>query len=156
MREVTQEEIRRGPGGGRDPERHKPWAVKSLKVGGTSTGFIVEDASGYRFLLKFDAKGFPEAETAADVIGQRLFWALGFNVPSDEVVHFTREELVLAEGAKKRDPFGHDKPLTEVDIDDSLTRVDIQPDGRYRAQVSGFLPGKILGGFALEGVRDDD
>src|SRR6185369_17716406 len=98
------------------------------------------------FLLKFDAKGFPEADTAADVIGQRIFWALGFNVPHDEVVRFTRQELVLAKGAKKRDIFGHDKPLTDSDVDEGLGRVDVQADGSYRAQVSGFLPGKLLGG----------
>lgn len=155
-REVSAEEIRRGPGDGHTPEMYKPWAVKRLKVGGTAVGFVVKDTSGYEFLLKFDTKGFPEVETAADVIAQRLFWTLGFNVPDDEVVKFTRHELVLAEGAKKRDPFGKDQPLTDADIDEELTRVDLLPDGRYRSQVSGFIPGKILGGWRVEGVRKDD
>ncbi|HSI05956.1 MAG TPA: hypothetical protein VLC93_15835, partial [Myxococcota bacterium] len=126
------------------------------KVGGTAVGFVVEDRSGFQFLLKFDTKGYPEMETSADVIVQRLFWTLGFNVPDDEVVTFSRQELVLHPDAKKRDPFGKDQALTDADIDDELARVDLGPDGRYRAQVSGFLPGKILGGWPVEGVRDDD
>ncbi len=155
-RDVTSEEIRRGPGDGQTPERNKPWAVKQLKVGGTSVGFIVADTTGFEFLLKFDAKGYPELETSADVIVQRLFWTLGFNVPDDEVVTFSRHDLVLAADAKKRDPFGNDQPLTDTDLNDELSRVDIGHDGRYRAQVSGFIPGKILGGWSVEGVRSDD
>ncbi len=155
-REVTPDEIRRGPGDGHTPEPYKPWTVKRLKVGGTGVGFVVEDRSGFQFLLKFDTKGYREVETAADVIVQRLFWTLGFNVPDDEVVYFTRQELVLAPDAKHRDPFGEDRPLTDAKIDEELQRVDLGIDGRYRAQVSGFLPGKILGGWPIEGVRDDD
>lgn len=155
-RDVTPEEIRRGPGDGHTPETFKPWAVKRLKVGGTSVGFVAQDTSGYEFMLKFDTKGYPEVETSADVIVQRLFWALGFNVPDDDVVTFSREELVIADGAKKRDPFGKEQPLTEKDLEDELTRVDLSPDGRYRAQVSRFIPGKLLGGWKVEGTRKDD
>ena len=156
VREVSTEELLAGPGDGTTPQKSKPFIVSRMKVGGKSVGFVAKDSAGHKFLLKFDTKGFPEIETGADVVGQRLFWALGFNVPDDEVVTFKRDELTIAPDAKNRDAFGKDIPLTDKDVDKNLKLVDIAEDGTIRGLTSGFIPGKILGGFTVEGTRSDD
>ena len=134
---LTAEQIRIGPSSGDSPELHKPWKIVGGQVGGTSHGLIVQDQRGYRYLLKFDHPGFPEVETAIDVIVDRLVWACGYNVPDDRVVYLRPEDLVS------------DQP---VDLD----RYDRDAEGRYRAVVSRFVPGKPIGGPPFTGTRPDD
>ncbi|MFH1842954.1 MAG: hypothetical protein ABIF77_07075, partial [bacterium] len=44
-----------------------------------------------------------------------------------------------------------------TDIDELLASVpSLRPDGRYRALVSRYLPGRPVGGYAYRGTRDDD
>src|SRR5262249_19577018 len=98
----------------------------------------------------------PEMETAADVIGQRLVWAAGWDTPHDYIVHFRREQLVLARDAKVKDLFGHKRPMTERDVEDVLAKVERNADGTYRGLASRWLDRVDLGGYAQEGVRPDD
>src|SRR5262249_48220014 len=100
-------ELINGPVTIESPEHHKPWVIKSTKVGGSEVGFIIEDARHEKFLLKFDSVGFPEQETATDVIAGKLLWACGYNVPEDFVVDLRRDDLVLAPDAYATDPLGH-------------------------------------------------
>jgi hypothetical protein len=84
-------------------QSRRPWTIHSTKVGGASVGFIITDARGERFLLKFDRAGFPEVETAAEVILNKLLWACGYNVAEDHVVYFRPEDLVIAPDAIVKD-----------------------------------------------------
>jgi hypothetical protein len=156
MREMSVDEVRRGPNADESPELHKPWTITGTKVGGVSVGFIIKDARGVKYLLKFDVKAVPEMETAADVIVQRLFWAVGFNVPEDSIVEFTRDDLVMAEDANVKDFFGNKRPMTKNDLDDNLAKVYVSPDGTIRGLVSKFLSGVPIGGYSREGKRKDD
>jgi len=156
VRELSLDEIRDGSKAGDSPMLHKPWTIKSTKVGGVSIGFIIEDATGARFVLKFDQKGLPETETAADVIGARLFWACGYHTPDDQIVTFKRSELVIGKGAKVKPLFGDAYPLTEKILEDKLSRVNIAGDGSIRGLASRFLIGKPLGPWPRQGVRGDD
>jgi hypothetical protein len=144
-REVSPDEIRRGPGPS-SPEDHKPWTVVKMKSGGTQVGFIAEDTRGVKFLLKFDRKDLPELETGADAIVARLLWAVGYNVPADHVVYFRREDLKIGANAKKIDAAAIDKALATVAIE----------DGKIRAIASTFIEGEILGGTPRLGTRKDD
>jgi hypothetical protein len=155
-RRPTPDEVRAGPAGVGSPEAHLPWTIKSSKVGGKSIGFIIEDARRERFILKFDAAGFPEAETAADAIAGRLLWAVGYNVPEDHIVYFRAYDLVLAPDAKLKDRFGNARRLDRAELAALLAQVEVERDGRIRGLVSKFLPGKLLGGHPDEGVRTDD
>jgi hypothetical protein len=155
-REMTADEVRRGPNREPGPMARKPWTIVSSKVGGASIGFIIEDSAGDRYLLKFDPKRFPETETAADVIVARLLWACGFNVPEDYIVGFTPDELVINEGAVVKDIFGEPTPLTRAILEEKLSLINVNPDGSVRGLASRFLSGKPLGGFAREGIRADD
>jgi hypothetical protein len=156
VRDLSIEELVRGPVTIESPEQHRPWKIKSTKVGGAQVGFLFEDARGEKFLLKFDTKGVPEQETAAGVIVGKLFWAFGYNVPEDFVVDLHRDDLVIAEDAVMVDKIGKKRPLDRATLDQLLTGVEVEPDGRIRALASRFLGGKPLGGHSAEGVRDDD
>jgi hypothetical protein len=156
VRALTPDAIRRGPTVVGSPEAHKPWTVRSTKVGGASIGFTITDARGEKFLLKFDQTGVPEVETATDVIVNRLLWAAGYNVPEDHVVYFDRRELLLAPDATQKDKYGRKTRLTEPELDRRLGLIERGSDGRFRGMTSRILDGKWLGGHAGEGVREDD
>jgi hypothetical protein len=156
VREVTPGELRAGPGTAGSPEPHLPWTVSSTKVGGANIGFIIRDARGEKFILKFDKLGFPETETAAGVITGRLLWGLGYNVPEDHIVYFRPSDLVLAPDAKVKDEFGGARPLRRAELERMLARVDVGADGRIRSLASRMLDGTWLGGHLGEGTRPGD
>ncbi len=156
VRALTPDEIRRGPCTIDNPGDHLPWTVISSKAEGDTLGLFVEDARGERFLIKFDAKGFPEAETGAEVITNRLLWAVGYNVPEDFVTYITRGDLHVSPKATYKDRAGRAQKLQQPDIDAKLVGVDVGADGRLRVTASRILPGKPLGGHPDEGVRADD
>jgi hypothetical protein len=155
VRELSPDEVARGPNSLGGPDTSAPWKVVSSKVGGQSIGFIIEDARGGRFLLKFDEPHFPVMETATDVLVQRLLWAVGYHVPEDSIVYFERSQLVLAEDASVKDVFGNKRPMTVADLDASLSLVRSEGT-RFRGLTSKFLPGVPIGGFPQRGVRADD
>ncbi|MEO8704443.1 MAG: hypothetical protein ABI867_30600 [Kofleriaceae bacterium] len=156
VRNMAPAEIKKGPADLGSPEQFKPWTIKNTKVGGQSTGLVMKDSRGNEFVLKFDKKGYPEAETATDAIVGRLLWAFGYNVPEDNVVYCTREDLILTEKSVIKLPFGKPKKLTKEVLDELLTKVEIEKDGRMRAIASRVLKGTWLGGHRNEGTRDDD
>lgn len=156
VRDVSLAEIARGPNVDNGPDLSEPLQVKGSKVGGGSVGIIVEDARGVRYILKFDEPHVPVMETATDVAVARLLWACGFNVPENDIVYLTRDELVLADDATVKDVFGNKSPMTVADLDASLAKIYRAPDGTYRALASKYLSGVPIGGFVQEGVREDD
>lgn len=137
---LTPEQVKTGASPGESPEQFKPWKIVGGQVGGTSHGLIVEDTRGYKYLLKFDHPGFPEVETAIDIIVDRLVWAAGYNVPDDRVVYVTPGDLVGDHAV----------------IEQTLGHYDRNDDGTYRGVVSRYLDGKPLGAPPFSGTRGDD
>lgn len=156
QRDLTVEELARGPNFDESPAAHLPWTIVSAKVGGTAIGFVFEDAKGDRYLLKFDVKDVPEMETGAHMLGHRILWAAGYNVPQDYLAYVKREDLVVSPKATKKDVFGNKEPLTVKDLEEGLAKVFRAEDGRYRVLASRFLPGAPIGPYAREGRRGDD
>ena len=156
VRDLSPDEIRRGPATAGSPEPHKPWTIHSTKIGGASLGFIISDARGERYVLKFDRPGFPEVETVAQIVVGRLLWACGYNVTDDHIVHLRPEDLVLARDAKIKDWSGDVGTIDRAKLERALSRLPREPDGRIRGMASRMLDGKALGGHAAEGVREDD
>ncbi|MBA2541106.1 MAG: hypothetical protein H0V17_15810 [Deltaproteobacteria bacterium] len=154
IRTMSPDEIRRGPGP-ESPDLHLPWTIVKAKSGGTAIGFVVEDARGVKFLLKFDLPKFPETETASDAITARLLWAVGYNVPSDHVVYFRRSDLKISPDAKMS-VYRKKQPMTEAYVDRKLAQVAHEADGRIRGIASVFIEGKPLGGMPRLGVREGD
>ncbi|HEY5934315.1 MAG TPA: hypothetical protein VIU61_06770 [Kofleriaceae bacterium] len=153
-RRPTPDEIRKGPGRG-EPDRSAPWRVVGVKVGGAAIGITIEDANNDKFVLKFDEKGHPETESAADVIVQRLTWAMGYNVPENDVVRFEREQLVLDPKAEVKFRSGAKRAMTQADLEKYLGMAE--KDGTaFRALASRLIGGKILGGVDPSGTRTGD
>ncbi len=149
VRDMSVEELKRGPNVDPSPFDHRPWKITGAKIGGRSLGFTFEDARGDKYILKFDTLGFPEMETGAHQIMHRIVWALGYHVPQDYLGYFKREDLVLSDKAKK-------KGITDEKIDTAMKLVETLPDGRIRALASKFVPGEVIGPYAREGRRSDD
>lgn len=146
----------RGPGTGRGPSRAGPWAVVSAKTEGVTPGFVIRDAAGERFLIKFDPPGCLGMTTSAGVIASRILHAAGYNVPDDAAVRFRREDLALGEGGTLRAADGSKRALTAADLEAILAAVEALPDGSYLAIASRFVAGKPLGPFDYLGRRKDD
>jgi hypothetical protein len=156
FRRMSIEELKRGPGNTTPPDPNGGWNIVSAKTDGLSPGFSIEDGQHNRYLLKFDPPKYPEMASAADVIGSKIFYALGFDTPENYVVHFRRERLKIGEGVTWRDARGKKHPLTEEVVDQLLQSQPKGPDGTYRAMASRWLPGKLVGPFTYAGTRSDD
>jgi hypothetical protein len=156
VRDVSIEELRRGANLDPSPFDNLPWTIKSAKVGGTALGFIFEDSKGDKYLLKFDMKNVPEMETGAHVIGHRLVWALGYNVPQDYLGYIDPDRIAIDAKATKKDPLGNKTPLTAADVAGAFEKAYRANDGRLRVLASRYLPGIPIGPYAREGVRPDD
>lgn len=156
VREMPIEELVRGANLDPSPIGNLPWTIVSAKSGGTALGFIFEDAKGDRYLLKFDGRAVPEMETGAHMLGHRILWAAGYNVPQDHLAYIRRDDLVISPKATKKDIFGDKEPLTAKDLERALAQVFRGADGRYRVLASRLLPGTPIGPYAREGRRGDD
>ena len=153
---MTIEELVRGPGSENGPSPGGTLKVLSPKTEGVTAGFIVEDESGRRYVLKFDPLTNPEMASAADVIGSKFFHALGYHVPENYIFHLHREQLVVGPNTNITDASGKKRKMTSRDIDEILLRAPRDPVRGYRTVASFFISGKLLGPFRYYGTRSDD
>lgn len=95
LRHMSEGELAAGPNKTGAPDPGGPWTVTSAKTEGVTPGFSIKDQNGRRYLLKFDPPSNPEMATAADVMGAKFFYALGYNVPENSenyIVRFDRSQ----------------------------------------------------------------
>ncbi len=146
----------RGACGDRAPlDPRGPWTVTGGKPGGANPGFMIEDAEGRRFLLKFDSRQQPERTTTAEVVGSMLYWAAGFRVPCNRIVPVDPSVLAIGEGATAT-VRGREVPFEPEMLAEVFRRATPLPDGRYRAVASAILDGEPLGPWTYDGTADDD
>lgn len=156
VRDLSLAELRRGANLDPSPFANLPWTIKSAKVGGTAIGFIFEDSTGDKYLLKVDMKDVPEMETGAHIIGHRIVWALGYNVPEDYLGYIDPTTIRIDPRATKKDALGHKTALTAREVADALALAYHRDDGQLRVLASRYLPGIPIGPYAREGTRADD
>ncbi|MFQ5805281.1 MAG: hypothetical protein ACE5I3_02390 [Phycisphaerae bacterium] len=77
--ELTPQRVARGACTTSAPQ--SPYQIRKIKVGGGSSGFVGTDALGRTFLFKLDHPDYPELGSTAAIVGSRMLWALGYNVP---------------------------------------------------------------------------
>ena len=147
VRAVSPAEAARGPDTVGPPE--PPYQIVKPKRGGGNPGFIVSDARGVRYLVKFDTLDNPEQQTGSNVVVNRIFWTLGYHVPADHVVYFRRDQLQLT--AEIRRKYG----ITDREVDDMLAAAS-RRGAAIRATASQLLDGIPRGGWPRTGVRGDD
>ena len=156
LRRMQIPELQKGPGNTTPPSPNGVWTIIGAKSDGVTPGFVIEDANKNRYLLKFDPPGYPELCSAADVIGSKFFYALGYDTPENYVVHFSAENLAIPAGTMWRDAAGRKHSLTRQTIKGMLRSQPKSAGGTYRALASRWLPGEVVGPFSYRGTRNDD
>ena len=149
------EQLQRGPNVGPPPAPEK-WVIIREKASGYAPGFTARDANGETWFVSFDPPSNPKAATAAIVIANRLFWALGYNQVETFLTRIDPARLEIDANATIRRPSGAKTPFTRDDLNAVLERAARNADGTYEAAAARLLPGKILGPFRYEGTRPDD
>jgi hypothetical protein len=153
---MTIEELVQGPGNTNSPSTDSPWKITHAKTEGVTPGFTIKDSKGRTYQLKFDSQETSELGTAADVMGSKFFYALGYNTPENYIVYFTTEQVVVAPDTRIVDYRGVERNMRQSDVEKILADVPRDPRGRYRAVASLYISGKPLGPFRYHGVRSDD
>jgi len=156
---MTFKEIIQGPNTVNGPDRSGTWMIERIKEEGVTIGFNIIDRRGDRYVLKFDPQGYSEMQSGAEVISTKFFYAAGYNVPENYVVYFDPQILRLGKKVEFRDRLDRKRLVAKKDLDEILSRIEYQPDGRLRATASKFLANdldRILGPFKFSGMRQDD
>lgn len=150
------EDLARGPIRGSGPDPDEIWTVFQSKTQGLTPGFQILDEKGDRYIIKLDPVDIPELASAAEIIGTKIFYALGYHVPENYIVRVHPDRFVIREGTQTEDSFGDKMPLTEWRFRRSIRRVPRFEDGTIRVTASKYLPGAPIGPFRYYETRSDD
>lgn len=150
---MTREELQRGPGNESRPVA--PFVVSGAKTEGITPGFSMRDAQGSLYFVKTDPLSNPEMGTAADVIGSKFFYALGYNTPENYILNLQRADITIAENARIESA-GRERHMNAKDLQLILDNVPRRKDGTYRLLASLALKGEPIGPFRYDGTRADD
>jgi hypothetical protein len=119
-----------------------PFRVTKLKGEGKTEGFFVTDSRGVRYLFKLDPPDAPELLTGAEVVSSKLLYALGYHVPSYEIVAVEPGQLTVHP----------ELAFAQQDLEAILA--DHVHRGSLRVVASKILDGTILGPARFERFRD--
>jgi hypothetical protein len=144
----TRKDMLRGPGDA-NPPADGPWTIISAKTQGITPGFLIEDTIGQRYLLKFDPMTNPEMNLGADMLGPKLFYALGYNTPENYLVTVDPDGFEIGDGTTVLSIAGKERRMNHTDIGDVIDRVPRQPDGSIRGLASRFLDGQPSAPFSI-------
>jgi len=150
------EALKRGPNRGGGPDMAHPWKIIKGKSSGISPGFVIRDARGDVYFIKFDPLANPEMASAAEMIATKFFYAAGYNVPENYIVNIPPDMLEIGEGATYKDLYGVKTPLSLEMLETMLEKVPYREDGTIRVLASKGLSGTPAGPFKFYGTRPDD
>jgi hypothetical protein len=154
-RQLGEDELKRGAFGD-EPRPVLPLTVIKGKERGGNLGFIVKDARGRQFAVKFDPPGYVGLDTSTEVVVSRLAWAAGWNVPAESILEIGVGDLILSPKATTTNFAGQKVPLTPARYRELLAHAPMSPDGTIRALASLWIEGIIVGPYAYQGRRPDD
>lgn len=152
---LTPTEIYVGPGIAQ-PDTTGKWEIYAGKFEGGTAGFTIRDTKGDLYLLKFDSMGNNEMASAAEAISTKILHASGYHVPQNSIVYFHPNILEIGSKARVPDGAGGKRPMEPADLQNILSKITVQEDGRLRCVASKFLSGVPVGIFNYHGVRSDD
>jgi len=150
------DDLVRGPNTGDGPGAKTPWRIFRSKSQGLTPGFQIIDATGDRYVIKFDPRNVPELASGAEIIATKLFYAFGYNTPENHIVRVHPDDFLIEPGTTIEDEFGDERPLTEARLNRVLRRVPRLADGRIRVMASKYIAGRPVGPFRYHGMRTDD
>lgn len=151
---MTPEEVAQGPPRARPPRL--PLTITQSKARGVASGFTVRDATGRKFLVKLDPPGHPGLASGADVVGNALFHAAGYNVPGALHIEFHAQDLRIAPEATYKLSGVAARRFTRPRLDELLQGGARTAAGRHSAVAVPWIEGKVLGAFDMMGTRPDD
>jgi hypothetical protein len=153
LRPLSLPEVVAGPA---TPPPRAPFKITKGKHLGAAAGFQVKDADGHKFMLKFDVAGHPGMANAGEMIGNRIFHAAGYNVPGAFLIDVKPGDFKLDPNARFELYSVQKRPLTNALVAATLSKAAHDAEGRVRAVAVPWIPGTILGGFDMLGVRRGD
>jgi hypothetical protein len=153
LRAMTPPEIVAGPAAA--PPR-SPFTITRGKHLGAAAGFQVKDADGRKFMLKFDIAGHLGMANAGEMIGSRIFHAAGYNVPGAFAIDIDARDVKVDPNATFELYRVQKRPLTVAVVRSTLATAARGADARVQAVAVPWVPGTILGGFDMLGVRPGD
>lgn len=145
-----------GPCSRPPPDPAGPWTVIGGKPNGANPGFMVQHASGRRFLYKLDGGREGERPSTADVVGSRLYYAAGYFAPCNRIAFLDPANIQLSPEATAEDFVGDKIQFTQELLDKALARGMRTPEGKLRGGLSELLDGKPIGPWQDHGTRPDD
>ena len=149
---LSPEQVRLGP---TQPEDlvQPPFEITKMKTEGKTPGFFVTDHRGAKYLFKLDPVDAPELLSGAEVVTSKLLYALGYHVPSYEIVLVRPEDLHPREGLTAyATHLGPAHPVGEPELRAMMEgRVR---DGTARVCATKILDGEILGPAKFKKFRD--
>jgi hypothetical protein len=131
------------------------WIIDKGKTNGANPGFRVNIPGLGKFMLKTDPEAEPDRATGATAIASRVYHAAGYFAPCDSVVYFRPALLKLEPGLTVTNNQGVTRPFDQAELERVLAKASHR-GGLVRMVASKWLPGKPLGPYRYEGVRDDD
>ncbi|MEO8551753.1 MAG: hypothetical protein ABI678_17370 [Kofleriaceae bacterium] len=133
-----------------------PLDVVAGKIDGVSPGFIVRDAAGQIWYIKFDHPAFPEVSTSAEVISSRVLWLAGYLVPSMQIGDIDLARFVLDPHATTHNHLHETVALTAKAFAQLMSNTNPDARDQIRVLYSRQLPGELLGPFSYRGRIGDD
>ena len=155
-REMTLEDLARGPNEGDGPDVEGPWTVISGKAAGITPGFAIRDSRGDVYFVKVDPARYFGLATGADLVGSKFFHAFGYFVPETWIVYVQKHQIRVGEQARIRVLGSKPRKMVQEDLDQMLDNVARLTDGRIRFVASKAVPGKVVGPHKHFGTRPDD
>jgi len=128
VRDLSSDELARGPRTGGPPDVSEPLTIISAKQGGITPGFTMRDSRGNVYFVKFDPKAYPSLSTGADIVSKNFFHAIGYNVPEAYIVYVRAEHFLIHADAVVNLPAGKKAPMDQEYLDFMLANAARTPD----------------------------
>ena len=154
QRRMSRAELQQGPLSGEGPI--SPFRVIGVKNIGIMPGLTMKDSKGRRYFVKWDPVGHCELATGAEVIVSKFMYAIGYNVPKNEIVQLKLTDLRLSDDARMVFRDGRSREMTWKDVEHTVEQIPCYDDGSFRVVASLAVEGQIIGSFPYEGTRSDD
>jgi hypothetical protein len=142
-RALTAAEVERGALSDDPPA--PPFRIVRALAGGSAMGWVVEDGRGRKYALKLDPADHFGLVTSTDVVTNRLAWASGWRVPANQIVDLDAGDLILSPKATALNTLAQKTRLVSGEVESVLARAARGSDGRYRAVMSRWIDGHVLG-----------
>jgi hypothetical protein len=158
IHDLSPDRVARGPcSARRQPLDGSLRVTRAERTGHGIDLLATADATGRRYRIRLDHASQPGRATTADVVGSRIYWAAGFEVPCIRIA-FVEPSEIEVDGASIPlvDAYGHTESMPRVDVRGVLDHVTRRRGNQLRIAVNPRLPGRPLGPFAYSGTRRDD